>query len=233
MNRSLVGIAAVAMMAATPAIIAAEPAVNPRVSITRDKGQVTVAVAAGSLKVTQRLTPRSFDLTVADGRDSATIAGDVEGRVRVARANRVVAFSLRDGTQDEAAAARAMLTGSRALAQFDRLVASAWGRSTKEALVFVSAHALVALLQGDSSPLRTVVSRLRSETEPRIRRAAQTSNDCWRAYERDVLQITYDLEACIQEASYSLNPLRASWCAYSYNLRASLAFIWLLDCNGY
>jgi hypothetical protein len=175
-----------------------------------------------------------FDLVVSDGRDTARVAGDVHGTVRVERGGRTVTVNLQHSTTEEARAAGAALAGSTAVARFGEVVATGWARSTKEALVFVSAHAVVALLQGNVIPVRAMANRLMTSNEPQLVRVRQrTAAECWRAYESDVLGYTYELEQCLDEASYSLNPLRSSWCAYSYNLKATLAFVWLLDCSGY
>jgi hypothetical protein len=188
-----------------------------------------------SVRVTQSMTSSGFDLIVSDGRDTARVVGDVHGRVRVERGGRSVTVLLQQATPAEAQAARAVLAGSTAIARFGEIVATGWARSTKEALVFVSAHAVVALLQGDAMPLRAMAHRLAASDEPTLVRVRQprTAAECWRAYEVDVVGYTYELERCLEEARSSLNPLRSAWCAYSYNLKTSLAFVWLLDCSGY
>ena len=235
MVRSLTGVAVMLVAVVGPTGLAAgEPTTTPRVSVTRGADKVTLTARTETVRVSQTLTPKSFDLVVSDGRDSAQITGDTEGRVTVRRAGRTIRLALRDATLREAEAVRALLRGSTALARLRQLAASAWARSHKDALVFVSAQAMVAVLEGDQAPIRAVVHRLQTSREPTVVRVRQmTASDCWRAYERDALSYTYELERCIEEASYSLNPLRGAWCAYSYNLKASLAFVWLLDCSGY
>ena len=213
---------------------AGEPPTNPRVSVTRGTDTVTLTARTATLRVSQTLTPTTFDLVVSDGRDSAQITGDTEGRVTVRRSGRTLSLALRDATVAQAEAVRALLRGSTALANLRQLAASAWARSHKDALAFVSAQAMVAVLEGDQTPIRAVVHRIQTSRDPQVVRVRQmTASDCWRAYERDALSYTYELERCMSEASYSLNPLRSAWCAYSYNLKSTLAFIWLLDCSGY
>lgn len=234
MTRSLVGIAAAAVVTVIPTVIAAQPTQDPRVTVSRGSGQVTISVKAATLVVAQQVTPTTFDLTVADGRDVARFTGDVDGRVRIERGGRMLALAMTNAKPEDAATARTMLAGSIALERFGRLMASSWARATKEAVVFASAHAIVALVQGNAAPLHAFVQRVRVGAEPRLVTVAQMSaSECWRSYERDVLGYTYELESCLVESSDSLNPLRSAWCAYSYNLKATLAFIWLLDCSGY
>jgi hypothetical protein len=233
MTRVFVGMAATLMVTFLPTMIAAQPITEPTVTVARRDGQVTITAKAQPLVISQALTTSAFDLTVSDGRDTAQISGDVQGHVRIVRAGRRVAVSLATATPADAASTRAVLAGSSALKAFDRLMATAWARSSKDALIFASAHAIVGLLQGDVAPLRAVVGRLQREVGPRLVRAAQTTASwCWRAYERDVVNYTYELEECIRAASESFNPISSAWCGYSYNLKASLAFIWLLDCSG-
>ena len=221
-------------MAWLPVSAAAQTAgTTPRVTMTRGKETVTISARTERVRVSQTLTPRSFSLTVSDGRDAVEINGNTDGQVAVRRAGRTLALSLRDSAPREAEAVQALLRGSSAIARLGELASSSWGRSHRDAMVFVSAHAMAALLQGTAAPLKAVVHRFQASGEPVLVRVQRTPGECWRAYERDVLSYTYDLEACIEESSASLNPLRSAWCAYSYNLKATLAFVWLLDCNGY
>lgn len=222
------------MVMAVGSLAAAQPMTSPRVTTSRGDGHVTIVAKTDAVRVSQTITAKGFELTVSDKRDSVRIAGDVHGRVRAERGGRVVSLALQTSTPQDARAVSALLMGSTSLARFGEIVATGWARSTRDALVFVSAHAMVALLQGDAVPLRAMAHRIVTSQEPHLVRVRQrTAAECWRAYEQDVISYTYELEQCLAEASYSLNPLRSAWCAYSYNLKASLAFVWLLDCSGY
>jgi hypothetical protein len=235
MTDSRVGIAAVAFLAAMPAIVAAQSTTAPRVQVTRSGTQVTIAAKADAWSISQTLTPTTFDLRIGDAVDRVRFVGDKTGRLRIDRGGRTLVLTLLEETPvADLDKVKAMLAGSSALARFDRLMASDWARAAREAAAFDAPHAIVALLQGNAAPLEAVVQRARLAGEPRITTVAQqTASWCWRSYERDVLTYTYELESCVAEATWSINPLRISWCAYSYNIKASLAFIWLLDCSGY
>jgi hypothetical protein len=223
-----------AAVSGTAASASAQPITSPKVAVTRGADKVTMTARTDVVRVSQTLTPQGFDLVVSSGGDSAQIVGTTEGQLTVRRAGRTLTLSLQQASRIEAEAVRALLRGSTALARLGQLTRTAWARSHKDAFVFVSAQAMVAAIQGDVAPLKAVVSRIQTSREPQIVRVRQrTASECWRAYERDALAYTYELEQCMEEASYSLNPLRSAWCAYSYNLKASLAFIWLLDCSGY
>lgn len=220
-------------MAWLPVGAAAQTTATPRVTITRGTDTVTVAARTERVSVRQTLTSTSFALTASDGRDAVNISGNTEGQIVVRRGGHALAISMRDATAPQVEAVRALLRESPALARLGELATSAWGRSHKGALVFVSAHAMASLLQGQVGPLKTMAQRFEREGQPAIRPVQMTASMCWKAYQKDVLDYTYELEACIQESSASLNPLRSAWCAYSYNLKATLAFVWLMDCSGY
>lgn len=222
------------VMAWLPVSAAAQTSgTTPRVTTTRGKGAVTISARTESVRVSQTLTPTSFSLTMSDGRDAVEINGNTEGQVAVRRAGRTLALSMREATVPQVEAVRALLRDSSAIRRLGELAASPWGRSNKDALVFVSGHAMAALLQGHVGPVKAMARRFETDRGPTMRRVQMTASGCWFAYQRDVLSYTYELEACIQESSSSLNPLRSAWCAYSYNLKATLAFVWLMDCSGY
>jgi hypothetical protein len=234
MSRGLLGVVVAVMVVWGPVTAAAQSAEVPRVAVTRRADRVTITARTSALRVSETVTRAGFELTLSDGRDAAAIAGDAAGRVSVRRGGRTLQLSLRQGSAAEVEAVRRLLGGSSAVAAFGRLLQSPWGRTSKEALAFASAHAIATLLQGERAPLTAIVQRLRVSQEPQIVRVRQmTASMCWRSYERDVLMYTYELENCIAQASNSLNPLSSAWCSYEYNLKATLAFVWLLDCSGY
>jgi hypothetical protein len=220
-----------AVVVFAPAVGFAEPAA-PRVSVSRKSQSAVMALRAEQLIVSQTLKPGVVDVILSDGVDRVRVVSEIDGDVRIERAGRVRAFNVTSATAGDAAAAMALLGESPAVAAFEALLASPWGE-TRRALPFASSHALIALLQARTEPLRVVVQRIRTSSSARIREAGMTAGECWTAYERDAVRYTYELEQCIADASNSLNPLRVSWCAYSYNLKSTLAFIWLLDCSGY
>lgn len=233
MSRLLVGMATLAILVSVPGVVSAGSTTAPRVKIVRDVGAVTVSVQKDTLVVSQRLTPQAFDLTLARSDERVRFTGDVNGRVSVTRGRASHAFSMATLASGDLAAVRQIVSGSSALREFDHLMVSEWARTDKNAAVFASAHAIVALVQGKTMALRATVDRMGHAAEPRLMTVArQSSGECWGLYTRDVVRATFDLEACLEEARSSLNPFRTIWCSYSYNMRASLAFIWLLDCNG-
>jgi hypothetical protein len=223
-----------AIVASVPAIAGAQSGAAPRVSVTRSGGQVTIAARADTFSVSHTLASTTFDLQVSEGADKVRFVGDKSGQLRIQRGGHTMSMAMLEATGPEMQQVKSLLAGSRALARFDRIMGSDWTRATREAAAFEAPHAIVAYLQGNTAPLDAVMLRVRTASQPRISTMAQTTASwCWRSYERDVLAYTYELEDCVDEASNSINPMRIAWCAYSYNLKASLAFIWLLDCSGY
>ncbi len=232
MTRAVASIAIVAMMVGVPAMGGARGLEDPRVTTTRGDGRVTVTMAYRKLVVRETLSSSTFDVTVADPSDAVRFAGDASGRLRVERNGRVVVLAMTTATLTDAAAVKALLAGSSALATFDEAMRTEWAQ-TREATLFASAHATVGLLQGNTHRLRALVKRFRQDGEFRLIAAAQSGPaGCWDSYERDVIKYTYELEQCIQDAADSWNPFGVAWCAYEYNLKATLAFYWLLDCSG-
>jgi hypothetical protein len=232
MTRVLVGTVAATIVAMMPAVGSAGPAQDPRVSVTRGGGHVTISARTESLSVTQTLTAAGFDLRVVDGLDTVRITGDAAGHVRVERSGQSMALVMTSAEPADMARVQTLLADSTALAAFDRLMTTDWSRGRNTAAVFVPAHAIVALLRGHTGPTAGAVRVARSHQGPAFTTVAQGPSGCWQTYERDVVRYTYDLEACIRDASDSWNPLATAWCAYEFNLKASLAFIWLLDCHG-
>jgi hypothetical protein len=182
------------------------------------------------LKVTETLTSNTLDLRLTEGSDTVQFTGDLAGRVTVQREGQQKSLAVRTATESDQTAVLNLLAGSTALRSFDALMDTAWGRSAKPAAPFRSARALLALFRGDYAPTAAVVA---SMTSPRVsvmpvRRDGPDA--CWSAYSHDVLKYTYDLEGCVAEARDSYFPLALGWCAYEYDLKTGLAFVWLLNC---
>jgi hypothetical protein len=217
-----------------PSVVTAEPVAAPRIGVTRGDGRVVISLSADSLAVTQTLTARSFDLRVVFPGDAARITGDADGKIRVERGRRSMSFELRSATPDDAERVRAMLGDSLALTHFDRLMASGWAASRREAQVFVGTHAILGLLRGDMAPTSALVERASLDAQPRLItvQGGLSASECWRSYERDMVYYVWELRACIDEASNSYNPLATAFCGYTFDLKATLAFFWLLDCHG-
>jgi hypothetical protein len=143
------------------------------------------------------------------------------------------AFSLRSGTEADQTAVIALLAQSTAIKSFDSVMRSAWATSAKPAVVFRAAHSLIGALRGQDRAVaalfRTGVATPRASIVP-VRRDGPAA--CWDSYTRDVIRYTFELEGCIDEADDSIFPLHLAWCAYEYNIKTSLALMWLLDCSG-
>lgn len=207
---------------------------RPQVQAVRQAGGAILTLTAGDLRVTQTLGANRLDLHIAGNGDAVRIAGDVEGQVVVVRGDERHAFSMKRATEADQRIVRALLTGSAALEAFQRTMQSRWARASKEAGLFTSAHALVDVLRGNSHVVSHMAAAQAAPAASVMPVGQKMTPDmCWNIYAHDVLKFTYDLEACMAEASNSLNPLRTAWCSYEYNIKASLSVIWLLDCYGW
>ncbi|MGQ0735080.1 MAG: hypothetical protein ACT4QD_15670 [Acidobacteriota bacterium] len=211
----------------------AQSAPDPHITVLRGDGQITMTVAVDALRIEQVLTPRSVAATFSEGADVVRIAATLGGLVRVERAGQTVTLAMRDFSAAQAQRVRALLSESRAVARFEQLANSDWASRTRSAAALSATHAVVALVQGNMQPLGRVAREGARLATPRLQTVSQgSSSSCWTTYSRDVIQYTYELETCIRDASYSLNPFAAAWCGYEYNVKTILAFYWLLDCNG-
>lgn len=236
MRSAVVGLAVAAALVCLPASGQAQGG-TPRIKVARAGGHTTVTLTSGALQASQRLSTSSFALTLAAAGDEVRFAGDLEGRIVLQRAGDQVRIALASATGADMAAAARLLAGSTALASFDDVINSAWGRSDRNAALFAAAHAMLAAVQGRATAVQSVVRQMAASdgtASGGIRLVRQSSPMmCWRSYERDVIAYTYQLEACMEWARESWNPVATAFCAYEYNLKTSLAFIWLLDCHGY
>src|SRR5687768_4449339 len=113
----------------------------PRITVTRTEGHVAVSMQKDRLTVTQTLTPRTFNLIVAQDGDRVRLAGDADGLVTVERNGTGYRFFVRGPGGIDTRAVQALFTGSAALHQFDRLMGSSWVRTEQRAWVFVASHA--------------------------------------------------------------------------------------------
>jgi hypothetical protein len=113
------------------------------------------------------------------------------------------------------------------------LLQSSWTRSAEVATVFKSAREVIRVLQADHNVVERVVAKRPTVAYSIVPVLQRTPSQCWDAYTRDVVHFTYELQSCLNSASYAWwNPLATGFCAYEYNLKSSLAAIWLLDCYG-
>jgi hypothetical protein len=202
---------------------------DPQVKSTRQKGGATITLSSGTLRVVQKLTTDAFDLRVVDARDEFRITGNLAGHVSVQRGVRRHAFSMRTAGAADRAAILALLDGSPALRAFDQVMTSTWAK-TKQAAVFRSADALIALFRGSYQPTVALVASMAAPAAGVVPVRRDGPDACWSAYSHDVVGYTYDLEACVAEARDSWLPWALGWCAYEYDLKTSLAFVWMLDC---
>jgi hypothetical protein len=222
----------VATLLLSVSVASAQP--TPQVTVKRRTGGVTVTMKIDQLVVAHQLTRDSFDLTVQHGADRVGLTGNTAGDVRISHGTRTHAFAVRSATESDVSKTKSLLSGSSAVKAFDAVMATDWARTANEARPLTAARAMLALMQGRTEPVLAMAALVRRNDGPRIQLAQRyTSSGCWSEYQRDVINYTYELEACVQESRYSWNPLHLAWCAYSYNFQTSLALIWLFDCNGY
>jgi hypothetical protein len=220
------------MLSTSPAVAGTA---KPEIKTTRHRDGATVVVQAGALTVTQTLTRAAVDLRLALDEDTVQFSADLEGRVLIRRQGAHRAFSVRSATHEDQATLNATLAGSPALAMFDALLRSEWARSSEVATLLQSTREVLRVVQGDYQSIDSLLAA--SSTPARVSliaaRQRMSPSQCWETYNRDVVYFTYQLQWCLGSVSSQWwNPLATAWCAYEYNLKSSLAAVWLLDCYG-
>lgn len=231
MTRVLIGMTVVWVMTMTPAL--AETG-KPEIKTLRQRDGATVTLQAGPLTVRQTLTYTAVNLRLALPDDVLDFAADLAGNVSVARGDVRWAFSVRTATAEDQVALRRAVANSAALGAFDALLQSAWAQSAEQAVIFRSTREVLRVLQGDHWSTESLVSGRPAASAPIVRvRQRLSPSQCWETYNKDVVYFTYQLQGCLSSVSSQWwNPLATAWCAYEYNLKSSLAAIWLLDCYG-
>ena len=230
MTRVLMAIPMAWMLTVSPAVAIAS---DPEIKIVRDGSRAIVTVQAGTFTLMQTLTRTAVDLRLAEGADILRLSADLDGRVVVTRGHQKRVFTMQSATSEDQASLGAMLSDSPALAAFDRLLQSSWGQTSKAAL-FTSTREVLRVLQGDyRSDTVTAAARPVTPSMTLLRVGQRSPSQCWDTYARDVIHFTYELQSCLNSASYQWwNPLATAWCSYEYNLKSSLSAVWLLDCYG-
>jgi hypothetical protein len=239
MTGVLIGIAAVWMFAGATTVAAAsqpEEGVRPEIKVGRDGERRTVTLRAGALHVTQTLGPSRVDVWLALHDDQVRFAADLAGRVAVERRGEARGFSVRTATLADQAALNQLLVGSAALDAFDTLLESSWAQGSEAATVLKTTREVLRVLQNNEHAIATMAMAVTPTSgTPLLRPARQRLSpaQCWDTYSRDVIYFTYALQTCLSQVGAQWwNPLATAWCAYEYNLKSSLAGVWLLDCYG-
>lgn len=231
MTRVVIATTAVWVMTMTPALANTG---RPEIKSTRQRDGATVTLQAGPLQVTQMLTSTAVKLRLTLAEDVLDFSADLAGNVSVARGDVRRGFSVRTATADDLVVLRRVIANSAALDAFDALLQSAWADSAEPAVIFRSTREVLRVLQGDqrSSESRVAVRPAPQASIVRVRQRLSPSQ-CWETYNKDVVYFTYQLQGCLSSVSSQWwNPLATAWCAYEYNLKSSLAAVWLLDCYG-
>ena len=227
----------VVMMAAVWTLVAGTVYANgnePDIKVVRSRDSRVVTLRAGTLGITQTLGPRQLEVQLLDGEDEVVFIADLDGRVEVRRGNAQRSFSVRSATEQDQAGVNAMLAESPALQAFDDLLSSSWAQHADVATVFKTAREVLRVLQTDHRGIEPIAST-RPVSNPMLLRVRQRLSpaQCWDTYSRDVIYFTYQLQSCLAGVGAQWwNPLATAWCGYEYNLKSSLAAVWLLDCYG-
>jgi hypothetical protein len=207
----------------------------PAISVARASGKATLVVKAGDLRFEETLTPSTFDLSVVLGNDMVRLSGNQTGDIEVTRARRTYKTSMTTASPAQLGVVRGILGDSPALRALQAVVDEARVAGGRYAGLLHSANALLRIVQGDPRATGDLVVLAMAQQPGGFRTIAQRqrADDCWDGYARAVLRYTYEYEACVREARDRWwEVYRLAWCAYEYDLKATLAGFWLLDCSG-
>ena len=231
MTGGVIGVAVAWMLAASPAAAATG---EPKIETMREANRTTVTLRDGDLTVTEIVTRSGVDLRLTHQDDTVRFAGDLAGRIVFERGGRSRAFGLRQAQAADHAALNALLADSAALGAFDKLLQSDWARSAESAVLFKATREVIRVLQGEPSVVWQMATTPAAPAASLVRARQRLSpSQCWDTYARDVIHFTYELQSCLNSASYAWwNPFATGFCSYEYNLKSSLAAVWLLDCYG-
>jgi hypothetical protein len=133
----------------------------------------------------------------------------------------------RRGNVDSLDSVRAVLGGSPIVPIARALARAAAVGNPRAADTLRMSEALLGLLSGDPRALDSVVAASRAP----VLRNAQTTNQCWDSYRRDVSVISVEYEDCVRRTRWYEAGTRLG-CGLEYTVRAELAFSWLIACNG-
>jgi hypothetical protein len=209
--------------------------VMPEYSVSRVPNRATLTVRTGSFRFEEVLSPTAFAFTIESGRDRVQMAGDQNGELVVIRGDRKHVLNMAVASDAHRRELRVLLDDSPALAELAHVADATRNADSKYATFLENANALVRTVQGDVSATRALVVQAMARPAGGFKTGAQRgtrADDCWDGYTRAVIRYTYELEACIREARERFNPLMTAWCGYQYNIKATLAGYWLLDCEG-
>jgi hypothetical protein len=210
----------------------AQPA--PQYAVSRQGDKARLTMRSGEFRFEQVLSPTAFAFTIESGRDRVQIVGDHRGELRVLRGDVTRALNMAIASDEQLRELRAWLDDSIALRELGRVASEERQAKSRYAAFVENAHALVRTLQGDLRATGDLIVQRMARRSAGFQTVAQSrrADECWDGYSRSVLRYTYELEACVNEARSRFNPIITAWCGYEYNIKATLAGYWLLDCNG-
>jgi hypothetical protein len=206
----------------------------PEYSVSRrSDNRAALTVRSGDFRFEELLSPTKFAFTIEFAGDRVQVAGDDNGELMVVRGNRQHVLNMVAASDVHLREVRALLTGSPALKELERVANVSSNTASKYAALLQNAHALVRTVQGDLHATGRVVVQGMAQQSGGYRVVAQQlrPDECWDGYRRSVLRYTYELESCVNEWRTRFNPAITAWCGYEYNIKATLAGFWLLSCN--
>jgi hypothetical protein len=213
---------------------------NTRLTASADAAGNAVLTLKGGDFVLEKVIAHTGDATLrlSQGKDVVTIAVSQSG-FQVGRGQKSVRLDPRTDKQDKVDAVRSLLTGSRAVRSFKRLVATLEERDESAedgplALSTLVDGAIVSLLDGDGDAPRRIAKRLtrKQRTALRVVSAKRLPGgvyvDCIGLYEVALLRAWDQFQGCAYEStgySWWSRDLVYDLCSWEWGIR-SYQYIW-------
>lgn len=232
MKWSHVGLAAL-VLCVLSGTAAAQRAVE--YSVSRDADKATLTVTSGDFRFEETLSPTTFAFTLARGGDIVRVAGDQRGLVKVRRGERVETVNMALASLEDLRRVRGVFGDSSTIRELQEVSDASRMSKSAYAPLLQRANAMIHAISGDTRATGAMVVQAMARPVMAFRPVAQRgrADECWDGYTRAVLRYTYEYEGCVREArDLWWEVWRLAWCAYEYDLKATLAGFWLLDCNG-
>jgi hypothetical protein len=193
-------------------------------------GSAFLHAISGDLDVTKRVSRAgTYALRLTRGQDAVEIRADQAG-ITVSRGGQSVQIDLATAGEDELAAVRTLLAGSRSVRAL-RVLAATMGSGAMRSpggLAVLLADAIVGVLDGDVGAVQRLAERVGSRG-PAVRRAS-AEQGCYERWEAEVIRAYDSYLGCIVE-HLGLTQW-ADACALRWMLWAESAWFSFLSCSG-
>ncbi|MDP2322972.1 MAG: hypothetical protein Q8N51_02970 [Gammaproteobacteria bacterium] len=235
-RRSWLGMAVltgVMALSAGPVAAGTTPARTTKFTPGWVKGEPTLRVEGRGVTFFKRVGPDKVSLRIAVTGEVIELEANTGGTVRVSRQGQSVSVQMSAPFEQNIARVQKLVTGSKALAAFEGLVASLVSDDSLQAQSLRSSHGLLNAVRGVTvamAPLPAISKPKPRATLAGFKTSAEGPYACWAEYETTMNQYLVIFSSCLD--SYWWIPGWTAACAFQFSLQGELAFFWLISCSG-